>query len=125
MIRAGVRPRSPEQSAHVRRPWSPDPGAERATDMLIAAFDDERHARKEAGSLLDRGARDGYRDCLGCGWICGGRPAYECMGGGPRVYDWCRDCLEDAWSYRIPWERFYRLIAPRHAGQLELFGATS
>lgn len=109
---------------HAHHAALPDPGPERATALLIAAFDDERHAHRPE---LRRLPGDGFRECLGCGRTGPGEPWYECSGGGPRIYEYCADpgCLERVWSYRIPWERFYRLIAPRHAGQLALFEAAS
>jgi hypothetical protein len=105
---------------HAHRPDVPDPGRDEATRLLIAHFDDARHRR---GGRRREDMLPGPRECLGCGSICVNRPGYQCYGGGPLLYAFCAEpgCNAHAFEYRIPWDRFYRLVAPTHAGQLGLF----
>lgn len=108
---------------------TPDPGRERATALLIAAFSDERHRKGSVDPKFLYPGEKRSRECLGCGHSSPGGPGwFQCYGGGPRLYEICFECAAETgivWEYRIPWERFYRLIAPSVEGQLALFEEAS
>lgn len=114
-------------STHHHRP---DPGRERAVELLLEAFDNERHWKDDRWHQDDHQAP--ARMCLGCGHASNDLPGnFECFGGGPRLYEWCTACSDEkggggrygagvVWEHRIPWPKFYRLIAPPAEGQLTL-----
>ena len=101
-------------------PAIPDPGQAEATRLLIAHFDDRRHQPNSPFA-----EHPGGRECLGCGSSGPGLSSYHysCYGGGPHLTSGCviHDCYSVSWEYFIPWARFYRLVAPRHEGQIEMF----